>query len=167
MAWIRFHSDFIQRGITPERETPWTRKKCVSNIFPWGIHIWNFKTLACTVLERTNAHMEGCTDAQPETNMPRQFLRSWGHKKRWLFQRHVCTIQNIGSYPTPPTPGKNLTKTWNYKIELHLVQQLCYSPLRYEPCHKKTCFCHMRTTKVQIKHGAVWSAPLLFAAWIV
>ena len=33
-----------------------------------------------------------------------------------------------------------------------------------EPRHEKTCFSHMRTTKVQISLciHAVWSAPLLF-----
>ena len=33
----------------------------------------------------------------------------------------------------------------------------------------ETCLCHMRTTKAQIslRICAVWSAPLLFAAWIV
>ena len=50
------------------------KKKSVSAIFPWGIYIWNFKTLACTVLDER-------TDAQSETNMPRQLLRSWGHRK--------------------------------------------------------------------------------------
>ena len=32
----------------------------------------------------------------------------------------------------------------------------------YEPCHEKTCLCHMLTTKVQIslRICAVWSAPL-------
>ena len=39
-----------------------------------------------------------------------------------------------------------------------------------EPCHEKTCFCHMRTTKAQIslRIRAVWSAPLLFSStcWI-
>ena len=36
----------------------------------------------------------------------------------------------------------------------------------FEPRHKKTCICHMRTTKAQIsmRIRAVWSAPLLFAA---
>ena len=36
----------------------------------------------------------------------------------------------------------------------------------YEPCHEKTCLCHMRTTKAQIslRICAVWSVPLLFAA---
>ena len=35
----------------------------------------------------------------------------------------------------------------------------------YEPRHEKTCFCHMRTTKMQIslRFHTVWSAPLLFA----
>ena len=37
------------------------------------------------------------------------------------------------------------------------------------PHHEKTCFCHMWTTKAQIclRIHTVWSAPLLFAAWIV
>ena len=36
----------------------------------------------------------------------------------------------------------------------------------FESRHEKTCFSHMRTTKVQIslRIHAVWSAPLLFAA---
>ena len=42
---------FFQRGITPEMKITWTRKKCVSAFFPCGIHIWNFKTLACTVFD--------------------------------------------------------------------------------------------------------------------
>ena len=39
----------------------------------------------------------------------------------------------------------------------------------YEPRHEKTCLCYMWTTKTQISLHihAVWSAPLLFAAWIV
>ena len=61
---------FFQRGVNPEREITRIRKKRVSHIFPWGIHIWNFKTLACTVLE--------WTDGQTETNMLSQLLRSWG-----------------------------------------------------------------------------------------
>ena len=55
---------FFQRGITSVK-----KKKCVSAIFPWGIHIWNFKTLACMVnkiwhacFERMHAQMHG----QPE-----------------------------------------------------------------------------------------------------
>ena len=40
MECVRFHSDFIQRGITPGREITRTRKiKRASNIFLRGIHI--------------------------------------------------------------------------------------------------------------------------------
>ena len=41
--------------------------------------------------------------------------------------------------------------------------------LIHEPRREKTCLCHMRTTKAQIslRIRVVWSAPLLFAAWIV
>ena len=44
-----------------------------------------------------------------------------------------------------------------------------YCSLWYEPRHEKTCFCLMRTTKVQISLVicTVWSVPLLFTAWIV
>ena len=38
-CWQDFISDFFQRGITPEREITWTRKKYRSAIFQWGIHI--------------------------------------------------------------------------------------------------------------------------------
>ena len=39
----------------------------------------------------------------------------------------------------------------------------------YGPRHEKTCLCPMLTTKTQISRQvrAVWSAPLLFAAWVV
>ena len=69
---------FCQRGITPEREITQSRKKRVV-IFPWGTHIWNFKTLACRVHKIWHANFEHTRmHRQPETNMPRQLLRSWG-----------------------------------------------------------------------------------------
>ena len=52
---------FFQRGITPEREIT-----LVSNIFPWRIHIWNFKILACTVLERTGGRTHARTHARTD-----------------------------------------------------------------------------------------------------
>ena len=44
-----------------------------------------------------------------------------------------------------------------------------YSGYFTEPHHEQTCYCHMQTTKVRISLHvcAVWSVPLLFAAWIV
>ena len=111
-------------GITPQREITRAIKKYGSAIFPWEIHTWNFKTLACMVNKLRHAsdfilifskghnsrmgdnggqkivcqlffHEESIyeiktlacnvlderTDGQPETNMPHQLLRSWGHKK--------------------------------------------------------------------------------------
>ena len=69
MACIDFIQISFQRCITPERDITRTRKKCVSTIFPWGTHMWNFKTLACMFLDER-------TDGQPETNMPQFFLTS-------------------------------------------------------------------------------------------
>ena len=64
---------FFQRGITTEREITWTRKKCVSAIFPWRIHVWNFKTLACTVFdERTH---------NPKSICPINFFEVGGIKR--------------------------------------------------------------------------------------
>ena len=37
-----------------KKKTTKKKKRVQKNIFPWVIHIWNFKTLACTVLERTD-----------------------------------------------------------------------------------------------------------------
>ena len=39
----------------------------------------------------------------------------------------------------------------------------------YEPCHKKTCLCHMRTTKAQADKGADQPAHLhsLISAFVV
>ena len=54
--------------------------------------------------------------------------------------------------------------------KLHCPPLLCFwVHLSLEPRHEKTCFSHMRTTKVQIslRIRAVWSAPLLFATKIV
>ena len=48
LSWQDFMLIF-QRGITPEREITQTTKKYVSAVFPWGIHTWNFKTLACMI----------------------------------------------------------------------------------------------------------------------
>ena len=42
----------FQRAITQERgHNPMKKKKYVSAIFSWGIHVRNFKTVACTVLK--------------------------------------------------------------------------------------------------------------------
>ena len=86
ISCIRFHaSDFIlifSKGLKTRKEDNSDKKKNnMSAIFPWGIHIWNFKTLACTVFaKRMDARIDGCTHKQPETN-----IRSWGHKNCWNY----------------------------------------------------------------------------------
>ena len=56
------------------------KKKHVSAIFPWGIYIWNFKTLVCMVLDKQT---DTQTHAQPETNTPSTSSK-WGHKNYWV-----------------------------------------------------------------------------------
>ena len=53
---------------------------------------------------------------------------------------------------------------WNTIPESESHRAIFWSS--FGPCHKKTCLCHMRTTKVQIslRICTVWSAPLLFAS---
>ena len=66
MAHIRFHSDFIQSGITPEREITRTRKTYRSNCFSMANHTYKFKTLASTALdERTLARTQNTKPIWP------------------------------------------------------------------------------------------------------
>ena len=76
---------------------------------------------------------------------------------KWFFE---CWIQ-VSSFSSVLKHFK--------EIEKYSFSKILHSGTRFEPRHEKTCFCHMRTTKAQISMHirAVWSAPLLFAAWIV
>ena len=91
--------DFVlifQRGIAPEREITRTRKKYGSAIFPWGIHIWNFKPLACMVHKIwhasksvTNGHTDWCTN-NPKPINPSNFFEVGGIKNKKMINRSVC-----------------------------------------------------------------------------
>ena len=91
---------FFRRGITPEREITRTRKKYGSAIFPWGIHIWNFKTIACTVHKIwyasksvTNGHMDN-----PKPICPLNFFEVRGIKNtttEWNYNSSGATIDQI------------------------------------------------------------------------
>ena len=143
------------------------KKKRVSAIFPWGIHIWNFKTLACTVhkiwnacIERTHARTDARTHGQPETNIPRQLLRSWGHKYiKWKWKLCLPLIWEIPEIKAEChlyiIMGLNSNVTWKW-LKWTFIWATSW----------ETLFCHMRTAKAQIslRTRAVWSAPLLFAA---
>ena len=80
----------------------------MSAIFPWGIHIWNFKTLACTVHRIWHASKSvtnGRTDAQTHARMdnprpicPLNFFEVGGiikHKKghTGILLRHVILFE--------------------------------------------------------------------------
>ena len=78
---------------------------------------------------------------------------SWGSSSLMCMRAHTLSEQ-----PWPGTLGN---------IFMFL---LCSYPITLtEPRHQKTCLCPMRTTKAQtsLHICPVWSAPLLFAAWIV
>ena len=61
-------------GITPEREIIRTRKKLASNIF--------HEEFIYEMSKHEHARFfDERTHGQPETNMPRQLLQSWGHNE--------------------------------------------------------------------------------------
>ena len=74
---------FFQRGTTPEMEITRTRKEmCVS--------YFSMRNL-CMKFQNPSMHgscrTDGWTHGQPETNMPCQLPRSWGHNKIEMVQR--------------------------------------------------------------------------------
>ena len=54
---------------------------------------------------------EGRTDGQPETNMPRQLLRSWGHK-------------NIETFQMDPIYEINSQFAHDVLLDIHMLQIL-------------------------------------------
>ena len=105
------------------------KKKYGSPIFSWGIHIWNFKTLAYMVLklcyapesvtnERTNVTNER-TD-MPEAICPPtpNFFQSWGHNKlafSLVLQNQnldfLCSMFPQNKWPCSPHPWNCLNIT--------------------------------------------------------
>ena len=81
---------FFPRGITPERELTPTRKKKTSTIFPRGIHIWNFKNLACMVFDELPHGRTTLNQYAPATSSSKL-----GHKKKKKF-RHPDPLLNWG-----------------------------------------------------------------------
>ena len=69
-----------------------------SAIFPWGIHIWSFKTLACTVHKiwhESKSVTDACTDRQPKSNMLPQLLWSWGHNNNKYLSIHFRGLWGV------------------------------------------------------------------------
>ena len=124
MECIRFHSDFFKEALTPEREITRTRKKCVSAIFQWGNHIWNFKTLACTFIRYDIYQKVSWTDTwmhgQPQTNMPPQLLRSWGHNKKNMM-KHLIVHNQVNM----------VKRTQSIKNDYGNSEMVLYMPIGY------------------------------------
>ena len=91
-CWQDFIHIFSKSHNSGKGHNPDGEKKYVRAIFSWGIHIWNFKTLACTVQKLCYASKsvtDGRTDAQtslkqyapPTSSKVGGLLRSWGHNK--------------------------------------------------------------------------------------
>ena len=81
------------------------------------------------------------------------FLKSgtpWRTIKKLLITTSSTTLTEYSGFLSP------ITYTY---LRKHVARNRQF----IEPCHEKTCFSHMRTTKVQIslRIRAVWLAPLL------
>ena len=157
MACIRFRSNFIQRDITPEMEmTRTSKKKMCVKYFPRGIHIWNFKTLACMVFdERTHA---GCTHGRTDgrTDKPKPicpvkfFEESWlghGSKVTWsiiqlgLVWMSVWVLILFTSWPAYTTfKSKKIThkSTEKYSTHFYFPKQQHTNNLSIVINHRKT-----------------------------
>ena len=94
-CWQDFSHFVFQRAITQKRGTILMRKKYVSAIFSWGIHIWNFKILTYMVLKLCYA-LQSVTDERTEAICPSNFFEVGGitthipdcsHaiSRRWIF----------------------------------------------------------------------------------
>ena len=93
-----------QRAITQKRGIILSRKKIRVSYFSWGIHIWNFKTVAFTVLKLcyasksvTNGRTDGRTDGRtnnPEAICPSNFFEVGGIIKKSQCPTK-CTIRLV------------------------------------------------------------------------
>ena len=86
---------------------------------------------------------------------------------RQLNDDMLARVQNDREYSEPFAVTNGVKQ--GYVLAPTLFSLMFSAMLTYEPRHEKTCLCHMRTTKAQISLciRAVWSAPLLFAAYVV
>ena len=96
-------SSFIQKIIA-------TVKYWIINWFLSGNKkiIWNDKGQVVR-LSTAGDWIEGCNCILEKKSWPIDVKITW---KRGLFQRHVCTKQNIGSYPPPPAYEHGFQNVW-------------------------------------------------------
>ena len=95
----RFHSDFLKGHNSRKRHNSEKKKHTVS-YFSWGIHIWNFKTLPCTVHKIWHALIRAVAEqhSSPELN---QYI--------WSTQKHELKIARVWGcsifWPAAPLHG--------------------------------------------------------------
>ena len=112
--------------------------------------------------------------------MPAYTISSHMSRRRRLAKNNVIISNNIRHYKEQETILRNHiycvtvnsfenTEHLSWQIQIAETSKISTSPIVFEPRHEKTCFMPMQTTKAQIslRIRAVWSAPLLLAAWIV
>ena len=92
----------LKRGITRQGEIIQTRKKIRVSYFWWGIHKWNFKTLAWICFERTEGRTNGRTHARTSRNQyAPHFFKVRGHKKlnrtekRYMYLQINAATRNV------------------------------------------------------------------------
>ena len=75
----------------------------------------------------------------------------------------VCKIRFVS---TGENGGKACLVCKNISLHHWKFSKCWHDTRENEPCHEKTCLCHMQTTKTQIslRICAVWSGSLLFTA---
>ena len=100
-AWNQTRPSFLCLSWLPREITRTRKKKYRSAIFPWGIHIWNFKTLVCTVHKIWHASdfiliFSKEHNSKRETTRTRkknvcQLFFPWG-VHTWNFKTLACTV---------------------------------------------------------------------------
>ena len=88
ILFTRFFIHSRKRGITPEPQGWWRKKKIrVRLFFMYMPHIkFQDSSISGSWVSQlpsiTDRQTDGQTDGQAQTNMPPQLLRSWGHKNK-------------------------------------------------------------------------------------
>ena len=112
-CWQDFILNFSKGHNSRKGDNSDKKKKCVSAIFTWGIHIWNFKTLSCTVLDkRMHTWMDACKDNQRPI-CPVNFFEVGGIKIK--HRPPILHLLQAHSRPLPCHMPKSRTP-WHRKL---------------------------------------------------
>ena len=159
---------------TPEREVRGSRPTAAV-LCPWARHFTPRKYWLITQEAMAPSRHDWKIvdwDVKPQHNQIRSAWAS-SQQRLWSEQAILCvlsySISNLKLFPVdqPFVCGTDSYSTFIlFIVTVFSMYQVIHFFQTFEPCHEKTCFSHMRTTKVQIslRIGAVWSAPLLFAS---